>query len=187
MSPGRPASHSTGFGLPVSESSKLGAWKVVPSGGLPPVALAPAQSPAGRPLSLPVATVNSLKPGFAAWLSFQKQPSALPSEVAIAGIERPLLVNTGSAPTSDGPKSDTITSIFGFLAISAVSTVWVSAGSQLVTSYGASLMNLYESSSTVFMPLSSSLPWLLPLGPLRNSRLPPPGRMLLIHLPQFSP
>ena len=93
-------------------------------------------------MSLPVATVNSLKSGFVAWVSFQKQPSALPSEVASAGIERPLFWNTGSAPTSDGPKSETMTSIFGFLAISAVSTVWVSAGSQLVTSYGGSLMNL---------------------------------------------
>src|SRR5678815_218317 len=142
MSPGRLASHSTECGLPPTESSKLGASNVVDSGGLPPVALATAQSTASRTLSFPVATVNSLKSGFAAWLSFQKHPSALPSDVAIAGIERPLLVNTGSAPTSDGPKSDTITSIFGFLAISAVSTVWVSAGSQLVTSYGASFRNL---------------------------------------------
>src|SRR6185503_7980757 len=142
MSPGSFGSQVTGFGFPLTESSKLGAWNVVESGGLPPVALATAHSTASRTLSFPVATVNSLKSGFAAWLSFQKQPSALPSEVAIAGIERPLLVNTGSAPTSDGPKSDTITSILGFLAISAVSTVWVSAGSQLVTSYGASLRNL---------------------------------------------
>src|ERR1044071_9820384 len=134
MSPGRPASHSTGFGLPVTESSNAGAWKVVAVGGVPPVALATAQSTASRTLSLPVATVNSLKSGLAAGVSFQKQPSALPSDVASAGIDRPLFCNTGSAPTSDGPKSDTITSIFGFLAISAVSTVWVSAGSQLVTS-----------------------------------------------------
>src|SRR3984885_11646195 len=141
MSPGRLAPHSTGLGVPLTESSKLGAWKVVASGGLPPVAFATAQSTASRTLSLPVATVNSLNSGLAAWFSFQKQPSALPSEVASAGIERPLRVNTGRAPTSDGPKSDTITSILGFLAISAVSTVWVSAGSQLVTSYGASLMN----------------------------------------------
>src|SRR5215470_973126 len=170
MSPGRFGSHSTGFGLPLTESSKVGAWKVVALGGVPPVALATAQSTASRTLSLPVATVNSLKSGFAAWLSFQKQPSALPSEVASAGIDRPLFWNTGSAPTSDGPKSDTMTSILGCLAISAVSTVWVSAGSQLVTSYGGSLMNRYESSSTLLMPLSSSLPWLLPLGPLRNNR-----------------
>src|ERR1043165_2482915 len=142
MSPGKLASHSTGWGLPLTESSNAGAWNVVELGGLPPVAFATAQSTASRTLSFPVATVNSLKSGFAAWLSFQKQPSALPSEVAIAGIERPLLVNTGSAPTSDGLKAETMKSIFGFLAISAVSTVWVSAGSQLVTSYGGSLMNL---------------------------------------------
>src|SRR4051812_30859080 len=142
MSPGAPASHSTGCGLPDTESSKIGAWNVVSLGGWPPVARATAQSTASRTLSLPVATVNSLKSGLAAWWSFQKQPSALPSDVASAGIERPLLVNTGSAPTSDGPKSDTMTSILACLAISAVSTVWVSAGSQLVTSYGGSLMNL---------------------------------------------
>src|SRR6185295_1746247 len=134
MSPGSFASHWTGFGTPVTESSKLGASNVVDLGGVPPVALATAQSTASRTLSLPVATVNSLNSGFAAWFSLQKQPSALPSDVASAGIERPLRWNTGSAPTSDGPKSETMTSILACLAISAVSTVWVSAGSQLVTS-----------------------------------------------------
>ena len=67
----------------------------------------------------------------------QKQPSELPSEVASAGIERSNFANAGSAPTSDGPKSETMTSISGFLAISAVSTCWVRAGSQLVTAKGA--------------------------------------------------
>src|ERR1051325_8547192 len=142
MSPGRLASHSTGGGWALTESSNTGAWHVVACGGLPPGALATAQSTASRTLSLPVATVNSLKSGLLAWFSVQKQPSALPSDVASAGIERPLRVNTGRAPTSDGPQADNMTSILGFLAISAVSTVWVSAGSQLVTSYGASLMNL---------------------------------------------
>ena len=74
-------------------------------------------------------------------------------------------LNSGSAPTSDGPKSDTMTSIFGYLAIAAVSTFWVSAGSQFVTSNGCSPMNLYlpEGSRILCSPLFSSTPWLLPL------------------------
>src|ERR671937_49075 len=76
--------------------------------------------------------------GFLATFFFQKQPSTLPSDVASAGILRPLLLNSGSAPTSDGPKSDTITSIFLYLAMSAESTFCDSAGSQLVTSNGCS-------------------------------------------------
>ena len=63
----------------------------------------------------------------------------------------------------------------------------MSAGSQFVTSNGAGLMNLYSGPSTDLRPSSSSLPWLLPAGPLRNSRLPPLGRMLLIQLPQLTP
>src|SRR5438552_19177992 len=39
------------------------------------------------------------------------------------------------------PKSETMTSILSFLAISAVRTCCVSAGSQFVTSKGAGLMN----------------------------------------------
>ncbi len=67
-----------------------------------------------------------LKSGLSASLSFQKQPRTLPSEVASAGMERPALVNSGSAPTSEGPKSLTITSIWSYFAIAAVSTFWLS-------------------------------------------------------------
>ena len=74
--------------------------------------------------------------GFFATFFFQKQPRTFPSDVARAGIFRPLFVNSGNAPTSEGPKSDTITSIFGYLAIAAESTFCVSAGSQFVTSDG---------------------------------------------------
>src|SRR4051794_12547885 len=144
---------------------------------------------ASRALSLPVATVNTLKSGFLAFLSSQKQDRTLPSEVTRAGIDRLLFSKAGSAPTSDGPKSETMTSIFGFFAIAAVSTCWVSAGSQLVTANGLSPMNVYFplGSSTECSALPSVIPWLLPLGPDRNSTLPPSGRFLRIHLPQFSP
>src|SRR5579875_3489970 len=187
MAPGRSRRHCTGCGWPVTEFSNTGALKSCSEGNLPPVTSATAQSIAKRTLSLPVATVNSLKSGFSLCLSIQKQPRELPSEVVSAAIERLNFLNTGSAPTKDGPKSETITSIFGFLAISAVNTCWVSEGSQFVTSNGAGLRNLYLSSSTDLRPANSSRPWLLPAGPLKNSRLPPLGRMALIHLPQFSP
>src|SRR6059058_724179 len=102
---------------------------------------------------------------------------------------RPLFVNSGSAPTSDGPKSDTITSIFLYFAMSAERTFWVRAGSQFVTSNGCSPMNLYlcVGSRILCRPLFSSTPWLLPFGPLSMRTLPPFGRTRLIHLPQFSP
>ena len=98
-------------------------------------------------------------------------------------------MNSGSAPTSEGPKSDTMTSIFGFLAIAAERTFWVSAGSQFVTSNGCSPMNLYlpVGSRILWRPLFSSTPWLLPFGPLSMSTLPPFGSTRRIHLPQFSP
>src|SRR5213595_709946 len=134
MSPGRLALHSTGCGLPVTEFSKTSDGKCVVAGFLPPVASATAQSIARRAWSFCVDTVNSLNVGFDLCSFCQKQPSTLPSEVASAGILRPLLLNSGSAPTSDGPKSETITSIFGYFAISAESTFWVIAGSQFVTS-----------------------------------------------------
>src|SRR3954447_11951146 len=136
MSPGSFALHCTGCGLPVVESSKTRDGKWVLAGFLPPVASATAQSIARRAWSFCVDTVNSLNVGFFLTFFFQKQPSTLPSEVASAGMVRPLLLNSGSAPTSDGPKSDTITSIFLNLAMSADSTFWVRAGSQLVTSKG---------------------------------------------------
>src|SRR4051794_14544241 len=187
MAPGSSLRHCTAFGLPDTESSNTGALKISSFGVLPPVARATAHSTARRTLSLPVATVKSLKSGFAACCSVQKQPSELPSDVAKAGIDLPCLVNSGSAPTSEGPKSDTITSILSFLAISAVRTFCVSAGSQLVTAKGFGLTNLYSAPSTDFMPFSSSRPWLLPAGPLRNRMLPPLGRMLLIQLPHATP
>src|SRR4051794_4947724 len=143
MSPGRLDLHSTGWGLPVVESSNTSDGKCVLAGFLPPVASATAQSMASRAWSFCVDTVKSLNVGFLATFFFQKQPSTLPSEVARAGILRPLLLNSGSAPTSDGPKSETITSIFLFLAIAADSTFCVSAGSQFVTSNGCSPMNVY--------------------------------------------
>src|SRR3954452_9667266 len=143
MSPGRLALHSTGFGFPVVESSKTSDGKCGLAGFLPPVARAIAQSIARRAWSFWVDTVNSLNVGFLATFFFQKQPSTLPSDVARAGILRPLLLNSGSAPTSDGPKSDTMTSIFLNLAMSADSTFCVSAGSQLVTSNGCSPMKCY--------------------------------------------
>ena len=167
--------------------SKDGKWFV--AGFLPPVASATAQSIASRAWSFCVDTVNSLNVGFAAWFFCQKQPSTLPSEVASAGILRPRLLNSGRAPTSDGPKSETMTSIFLNLAISAERTFWVSAGSQFVTSNGFSPMNVYlwVGSRILWRPWFSSTPWLLPFGPLSMSTLPPFGRTRRIHLPQFSP
>src|SRR5581483_3685685 len=143
MSPGRLGLHCTGCGLPVVESSKTSDGKCVLAGFLPPVASATAQSIARRAWSFCVETVKSLNVGFLPTFFFQKHPSTLPSEVARAGILRPLFVNSGSAPTSEGPKSDTITSIFGYFAIAAERTFCVSAGSQFVTSKGCSPMNLY--------------------------------------------
>ena len=119
MSPGRLGSHSTGCGFPVSEFSNTVFGKWVVDGFLPPLASATAQSIARRAWSFWVDTVISLNVGFLAWFFFQKHPSTLPSEVASAGIVRPLFVNSGRAPTSDGPKSETMTSIFGNLAMSA--------------------------------------------------------------------
>ena len=83
----------------------------------------------------------------------------------------------GSAPTSDGPKSDTMTSIFLYLAMSADRTFWVSAGSQFVTSNGCSPMNVYlwVGSRILCRPWFSSTPWLLPFGPLSIRTLPPFG------------
>src|SRR6266511_4039331 len=189
MSPGRLALHSTGFGLPVVESSNTSDGKCVLAGFLPPVARATAHWIASRAWSFWVETVNNLNVGFFATFFFQKHPRTLPSEVASAGILRPLLLNSGSAPTSEGPKSDTMTSILGYLAIAAESTFWVSAGSQFVTSNGCSPMNLYlpEGSRILWRPLFSSTPWLLPLGPLSMRTLPPFGSTRRIHFPQFSP
>src|SRR6476660_7394670 len=189
MSPGYWGSHSTGCGCPVTEFSNtvLGKWVV--EGFLPPVASATAQSIARRAWSFCVETVISLNVGFARWFAFQKHPSTLPSDVASAGIVRPLFLNSGRAPTRDGPKSETITSILGYLAMSADSTFWVSAGSQLVTSNGFSPMNVYlcEGSRILCRPLFSSTPWLLPFGPLSIRTFPPFGRTLRIHLPHASP
>src|SRR6476619_623302 len=189
MSPGSVGRHSTGFGFPVVESSKVRDGKCVLAGFVPPVASATAQSIASRAWSFWVETVNSLNVGFFGAFFFQKHPSTLPSDVASAGILRPLFVNSGNAPTSDGPKSETITSIFGYLAIAAERTFWVRAGSQLVTSNGCSPMNLYlwVGSRILWSPWFSSTPWLLPFGPLSMRTLPPLGRTRLIHLPQFSP
>src|SRR5437870_1362845 len=189
MSPGRLALHSTGWGLPVTEfpNTVFGKWVV--AGLLPPLARATAQSMARRAWSFCVDTVMSLNVGFLAWFFFQKHPSTLPSEVASAGILRLLFVNSGRAPTSDGPKSDTMTSIFGNLAMSAERTFCVSAGSQFVTSNGCAPMNLYlwVGSRILWSPWFSSMPWLLPWGPLSMSTLPPFGSTWRIHLPQFSP
>src|SRR5216684_5989835 len=189
MSPGRLALHSTGCGLPVSEFSNTSDGKCVVAGFLPPVASATAQSIASRAWSFCVDTVKSLNVGFLTCCFCQKHPSTLPSEVASAGIVRPLLLNSGRAPTSEGPKSDTITSIFGYLAMSAERTFCVSAGSQFVTSKGCAPMNLYlwVGSRILWRPWFSSTPWLLPWGPLSMSTLPPFGSTWRIQLPQFSP
>src|SRR3954464_9974697 len=188
MSPGRSLRQSTLGGSPLTEFSNIGALKRAAAGGVPPVASATAQSTASRALSLPVATVNSLKSGLSALCCCQKQDSALPSEVTSAGIERPLFSNSGRAPTSDGPKSETMTSIFGYLAIAALRTCWVLAGSQLVTSKGCSPTKVYlPGVSVCCIPLSSSRPWLFPAGPDRNRMFPPSGRFLLIQLAQFLP
>src|SRR4029077_18083071 len=120
------------------------------AGGLPPVADATAHCTPRRTLSFSVETVNSLKSGLSFWLSVQKQPSELPSDVASAGTDRLNFLDTGRAATGAGQQAETMTAILSFLAISAVSTFWVSAGSQLVTSKGSGLMNLYLSSSTCF-------------------------------------
>src|SRR4051812_8539188 len=177
-SPGSLRSQVTGCGWPLAESSKTGASNCVSDGGVPSVALAMAHWTASRALSLPVATVNILKPGLVALWSSQKQDSTLPSEVTSAGMERPPFSNAGSAPTSDGPKSETMTSIFGYLAMAAVSTCWVSDGSQLVTSNGCWPTKVYlpVGSSTECSAWPSVMPWLLPAGPDRNSTLPPSGR-----------
>src|SRR6476646_4633045 len=143
MSPGRSFLQVTGFGVFDTESSKTGAENCLDDGGVPPVASATAQSTASRALSLPVATENILKSGFLAWWSSQKQESTLPSEVTSAGIERLLFSNSGRAPTSEGPKSETMTSIFGYLAIAEVSTCWLSAGSQLGGVNGDSPRKVY--------------------------------------------
>src|SRR4029078_3120869 len=163
MSPGRFALHSTGFGFPVVESSHTSDGKCVVAGFLPPVARAIAQSIASRAWSFCVDTVESLNVGFLATLFFQKQPRTFPSDVARAGIFRPLFVNSGNAPTSEGPKSDTITSIFGYLAIAAESAFCVSAGSQFVTSNGCSPMNLYfpDGSRILCSPWLFSTPLLM--------------------------
>src|SRR6266568_3353578 len=189
MSPGRLALHSTGWGLPVTEFSNTVFGKWVVAGFLPPLASATAQSIARRAWSFCVDTVMSLNVGFLAWFAFQKHPSTLPSEVASAGIVRLLFVNSGRAPTSDGPKSDTITSIFEYLAMSAERTFCVSAGSQFVTSNGCAPMNLYlcVGSRILWRPWFSSMPWLLPCGPLSMSTFPPLGSTRRIHVPQFSP
>src|SRR2546426_5096609 len=189
MSPGRLGLHSTGWGLPVVESSNTSDGKCVVAGFLPPVASATAQSIARRAWSFCVDTVKSLNVGFLATFFFQKHPNTLPSEVASAGMVRPLFVNSGSAPTSDGPKSDTITSIFLYFAMSAERTFCDSAGSQFVTSNGCSPMNLYlcVGSRILCSPWFSSTPWLLPLGPLSISTLPPLGSTRRIQRPQFSP
>ncbi len=150
---GDPCGTATGWGLPVTEFSKTGPLKIVSAGGLPPVAAATAHCTARRTLSFSVETVNSLKSGLSSWTSVQKQPSELPSDVASAGIDRPDCLERGSAPTSDGPKSETMTSILLFLAISAVRTFCVSAGSQFVTSKGSGLRNLYSGPSTDFRPV----------------------------------
>src|SRR5690348_16954749 len=136
-------SQVTGCGLPDTESSKGGASNWVEDGTVPPVAFAMAHWTASRALSLPVATVKSLKFGFFALWSSQKQESTFPSDVTSAGIERPLFSKAGSAPTSDGPKSETMTSILGYFEIAALNTCWLNAGSQLVTSNGLAPMNLY--------------------------------------------
>src|SRR5579859_92536 len=143
MSPGRLALHSTGCGLPVTEFSNTSDGKCVVAGFVPPVASATAQSIARRAWSYCVDTVKSLNVGFLTWFFCQKQPSTLPSEVASAGMVRPLFLNSVRAPTSEGPKSETMTSIFGYLAMSAESTFCVNAGSQFVTSNGCAPMNLY--------------------------------------------
>src|SRR6185369_1527499 len=105
MSPGRLALHSTGFGLSVTESSNTSDGKCVVAGFLPPVARAIAQSIASRAWSFCVDRVYSLNVGFLATFFLQKQPRTFPSEVARAGIFRPLFVNSGRAPTREGPKS----------------------------------------------------------------------------------
>src|SRR5262249_49840458 len=150
--------HWTALGWPVTEFSKTGPLKISSAGGLPPVTVATAHCTARRTLSFSVETVKSLKSGLAFWCCVQKQPSEFPSDVASAGIDRPDFSNSGSAPTSDGPKSETMTSILLFLAISAVRTFCVSAGSQFVTSNGSGLRNLYSDPSTDLSPLSSSRP-----------------------------
>ena len=73
-------------------------------GGVPPVAAATAHWTARRTLSLPVATVNSLKSGLSLWLSVQKQPSELPSDVASAGIDRSNFLNSGKRADQRRPE-----------------------------------------------------------------------------------
>src|SRR5581483_489667 len=189
MSPGRLDWHSTGCGLPVTLFSKTSDGKCVLAGFLPPVASATAQSIASRAWSFWVETVYSLKVGFFATFFFQKHPSTFPSEVASAGILRPLFVNSGSAPTSDGPQSETITTIFLYFAMSADRTFCVSAGSQFVTPDAFSPMKVYlwGGSRILCSPRFAPTPWLFPFGPLSIRTVRPVWSTWRIHLPQFSP
>ena len=113
MSPGRSGSHSTGSGSSVTLFSNSPCVWLCDSGGVSPVANATAHWIAVREWSLPVSIVYSLKSGLSACTSCQKQPRRFPSDVPMAGIDRPLFSSSDSAPTSDGPKSETMTSIWG--------------------------------------------------------------------------
>ena len=125
---GSDGTHSTGWGLPVSESSNAFCGTTVEDGIVPPVALATAKSTAVRTIQFCESTVNSGKPSF-----FWSHESWLESSVAIAGILRLAWENALNALASAAPKSVVIASIFGYLARTAVTTFCVCAGSQLVT------------------------------------------------------
>ena len=88
--------------------------------------------------------MNSLKSGLSLLFSVQKHPRILPSEVASAGTDRPDFLNSGSAPTKDGPKSETMTSILGLLRDLGGQNLLGQRRVQFVTLNGAELMNLYS-------------------------------------------
>ena len=190
MSPGRLGLHSTGCGLPVVESSNTSDGKCVRRRLL--AAGGERHGPVDREACVVVLRGHGVE------LERRVLGHVLLPEAARARCRRRWpapgwcgrsSLNSGSAPTSDGPKSDTMTSIFGYLAMSAERTFCVSAGSQFVTSNGCSPMNLYlcVGSRILWRPWFSSMPWLLPFGPLSMSTLPPFGSTWRIHLPQFSP
>ena len=113
----------------------------------------------------------------------------MPSEVASAGIFRPLFVNSGKAPTSEGPKSDTMTSIFGYLAMAAERTFCDSAGSQFVTSNGslADELVLARGVEDLVETLVLLDALAVALRSAEHEHVAALRQYSEIHLPQFSP
>ena len=151
MSPGRSGSHSTGLGSPVTEFSNSACWCVSWRRQLAAGRLGDRRTAwPSRTWSLPVAIGHHLEVRVVGLVVL---PEAA-QDVAVGGRESPgssvrPWSNSGSAPTSEGPKSLTMTSIWSYFAMAAVSTFWLRAGSQLVTSKGCSPIIVYFAGSSV--------------------------------------